>query len=82
MLDLLEKILPIGPDKWNEVVELHSEKFPRRNFESLQRKYNTLHQKSIPIGDPHCPPEVKQAKQIKHLIGSSHSQDWGCWREV
>ena len=73
LFDIMESILPIGPDEWNQVVELHAQKYPRRDVDSIRRKYSTLHRKSIPTGDPLCPPLVKQAKQIKHLIGSRAS---------
>ena len=70
LLEALKAILPIGPDEWNEVLSLHSVVYPTRDRNSISRKYNILHRKSIPTGDPHCPPEVRMAKNIKYLIGA------------
>ena len=27
LFDIMESILPIGPDEWNQVVELHAQKY-------------------------------------------------------
>ena len=70
LLQALKTILPIGPDEWNEVLSLHSVVYPSRDRISISRKYNILHRKSIPTGDPHCPPEVRLANNIKYLIGA------------
>ena len=71
MLDALEEILLIGPDEWNEVVEQHNMRFPNpgRDMYAIRRKYMTLQRKTIPTGNPKCPPEVKQAKRIKYKLG-------------
>ena len=71
LLDALEEILPIGPDKWNEVVEQHNMRFPTpgRDMYAIRRKYMTLQRKTIPTGDPKYPAEVKQAKRIKYKLG-------------
>ena len=69
LLNVLEDILPIGPDQWNDVLETHSLNYPGRDIVSICRKYGKLHRIQIPAGDPHCPPEVKQAKRIKYKIG-------------
>ena len=69
-LDVLEEQLPIGPDQWQEVADLHEQNgYNNRDPYSLRRKFNTLHKKTCPTGDPHMPEDVKQAKRIKYLIG-------------
>ena len=71
MLDYLEKILPIGPDEWEQVMQHHNHAYPKpgRDVYAIRRKYMTLQRKTIPTGDPTCPPEVKQAKRIKYKLG-------------
>ena len=71
MLNTLRAILPIGPEQWEQVVHCHEEKWPAqlRDRDSINRKYSTLHRKSIPTGDPNISPAVKLAKEIKHFIG-------------
>lgn len=71
MLNTLRAILPIGPEQWEQVVHRHEEKWPAqlRDRDSINRKYSTLHRKSIPTGDPNISPAVKLAKEIKHFIG-------------
>ena len=69
-LDVLEQQLPIGPDQWQEVADIHERNgYNHRDPYSLRRKFNTLHKKTCPTGDPHMPEDVKQAKRIKYLIG-------------
>lgn len=71
MLNTLRAILPIGPEQWEQVVHCHEENWPAqlRDRDSINRKYSTLHRKSIPTGDPNISPAVKLAKEIKHFIG-------------
>ena len=80
LLNILEDVLPIGPDQWNEVVETHSLNYPGRDVVSIRRKYSKLHRIQIPTGDPHCPPEVKQAKRIKYKIGEKAEIGDGVFR--
>ena len=69
-LDVLEDKLPIGPDQWQEVADLHEQNgFKHRDAYSLRRKFNTLHKKTCPTGDPDMPNDVRQAKSIKYMIG-------------
>jgi hypothetical protein len=52
-------------------------------MDGLKRKFNELHIKRIPTGDPHCPPAVRRAKQLRNAIiklmdGSDlNSPAWG-----
>ena len=63
-------ILPIGPLEWEKVTEMHVVKFPRRDTDSLRRKYTSTHRRKVPTGDPNCPPEVREAKRVKVAIGN------------
>ena len=72
LLHLFEKmkiIKPIGPDEWDTVLGLHSEKYPGRDVESLRRKYTATHQKKVPTGYPNIPPHIRAAKYVKRMIG-------------
>ena len=68
-LSVLEDVLPIGPDEWDVVTGRHAELFPGRDTDALRRKYNTLHRKKCPTGDPNIPFDVRAAKRIKYKIG-------------
>ena len=70
LLDIMEKILPIGPDEWDRVLAEHDELYPcRRSVESLRRRFQNLHRKHAPSGSPNIPDDVRQARTIKALIG-------------
>ena len=69
LLEVLEDVLPIGSEEWEEALARHSLNYPGRDKPSIARKFATLHRKQIPTGDPNCPPEVRAAKRIKYLIG-------------
>ena len=71
LLRCIEKILPIGCEEWNMVVQEHGQKYPNshRDKGAVVRKYSTLHRKTIPTGNPACPEEVRLAKHIKYKIG-------------
>ena len=68
-LTILEEVLPIGPDKWEEVTGRHSEVFPGRDTDTLRHKYNTLHRRRCPTEDPNIPFDVAIAKRVKYKIG-------------
>ena len=69
-LDSVEEILPLSTTQWESVVEIHSSRYPDkgRTVDSLKRKFKELHIKRIPTGDPHCPPAVRRAKQLRNAI--------------
>jgi len=52
------------------VVEPHLARYPNkgRTGDGLKRKFKELHIKRIPTGDPHCPPAVCHAKQLRNAI--------------
>ena len=70
LLDILERRLPIGPEEWDVVSDEHALNFPKRSVDSIRRKFAGLHRRQPGTGNPNCPPEVEQAKRIKHLIGA------------
>jgi hypothetical protein len=69
-LDIVEDILPLSTTQWESVVETHSARYPDkgRTVDGLKRKFKELHIKRIPTGDPHCPPAVRRAKQLRNAI--------------
>ena len=69
-LGIMNVLMPIGGDEWNEVLDRHSVRYPGREVESLRRKFSQLHRKSNPTGDPVCPTEIKLAKRVKYKISS------------
>jgi hypothetical protein len=62
----VEEVLPIGGDEWDQVRDLHLERYPDhdRNTLSLRRKFTELHKSTIPTGDPNIPRSVLRAKEI------------------
>ena len=69
-LQIMEEILPIGPDEWDEVLARHSTEYSNRSVESIKRKYQDLHRKEVPTGDPAIPQHVRLAKKVKYMIGN------------
>ena len=70
MLELMEKILPIGTEEWEQVETGLRDKFPPgRDKNSITRKYHQLYRRKIPTGDPNMPPEVRLAKKVQRDIG-------------
>ena len=66
LLDLIDEHLLIGPDEWESVERYHILHFPDmgRTKESLKRKFVSLYQKRMLMGDPKCPIEIRRAKQL------------------
>ena len=56
---IMEWILHIGTEEWEQVVLKHSKLFPRRHAGSIRCEYNTLHHKQVPPGSPNMMPEIK-----------------------
>lgn len=69
-LDLMEEVVPIGPQQWETVADRHLESYPDqgRDTSSLRTKFNRLVSATPPTGDPSCPEEVRRAKRIYKLI--------------
>ena len=70
LLSCVRSRLPIGPEEWKLVENDHKEKFPEveRSYGSLRKKFNSYANAKIQTGNPHCPPEVREAKRIVELI--------------
>ena len=66
---VMEWILPISTEEWEQVVLEHSEQYPGKDVDSMWRKYNSLHRKQVPTGSPNMAPEIRGAKRIKCKIG-------------
>jgi hypothetical protein len=70
LLQVIEEILPVHGEDWEEVSQAHAANFPDmlRTAESIKRKFQALYRVKKPTGDPFCPPEVRFAKRLRHLI--------------
>ncbi len=64
MLDIANKIIPIGNPDWEKVWHGHSAAYltMEQTPELLKHKFQELVCKKIPTGDPNCPPYVREAK--------------------
>ena len=51
-------VLPLSGAEWEMVSHSHCVYYPGRTWESLRKKFNEVARKSIPTGDPNCPPYV------------------------
>ena len=69
-LDTVKDILPLSTTQWESVVETHSARYPDKGqtVDGLKRKFKELHIKRNPTSDPHCPPAVRRAKQLRNAI--------------
>ena len=77
LLNVMFEVLPICPDEWDEVLSRHTMQFPNRSVDSIRRKYQELHRKDVPTGDPHCPADVRLAKRVKYVIGDKAEMGGG-----
>jgi hypothetical protein len=70
LLEIIEDVLPIGPDDWDIVTERHVSFYPGlgRSRDSLRRKFSSLYNHKKPTGDPTCPAYVRNAKRIFERI--------------
>jgi len=71
LLDVIEKILPIGKVDWEKVESMHSENVPEereRSLTKIRNQHNTPCAKKPPAGDPDCPPHVRRAKRLSYKI--------------
>ena len=59
----MEEILSIGTNEWEKVVEVHLVESPGRDFDSLRRKYTSIHRKTVPTRDPNMQEEVRLTKK-------------------
>eukprot|EP01038_Epipyxis_sp_PR26KG_P017783 gene17783-24817_t len=76
LLDITERILPLGADHWQEDVATlfntaaqgRDQSAPPRESDSLKTKFKALKNVKKPTGDPDCPPLVRRAKRIYYQI--------------
>jgi hypothetical protein len=70
LLEIIEDILPVGPNEWEAVLARHETRYPDmdRTKESIKRKFSSLYNAKKPTGDPTCPPTVRSAKRIFNMI--------------
>ena len=69
LIEVIAKYRPISREDWSKVAEEHEAAWPTgRTVVSIRKKFNNLHRKAIPTGDPACPPHIKRAKRIQRLI--------------
>jgi hypothetical protein len=66
LLDVIDKVIPIGNPDWEKVWHEHSAAYPmmEQTAELLKRKFQELVRKKKTIGGPNCPPHIREAKQI------------------
>eukprot|EP00536_Pseudo-nitzschia_multiseries_P009170 jgi/Psemu1/22536/gm1.22536_g len=69
MFAAIRAIIPTRGEDWDDVADLHAKKYPGRDAESIRNKYNRLNWKMPPTGNPNMRWDIKQAKEIKKLIG-------------
>jgi len=68
--ETIEDVIPIEILDWERIWQEHSARYPTKEptSESLKRKFQELARKKNPTGDPNCPPYVRDAKRIFHMI--------------
>ncbi|KAJ6473929.1 hypothetical protein DFH09DRAFT_1293709 [Mycena vulgaris] len=77
LLDLVEKILPLGQKGWKTVKRRYQKwargaKRPERDGKSLETKYKQLLKTKKPTGDAQCPPDIKRAIGSKSIPQLPH----------
>ena len=82
LLEVMEEIMPINPDEWEQVKLKHDAVFGSNGcpISSLQCVYANLTWVVEPTGNPNIPCPVKKAKEVKELLwektdGTTGSQD-------
>jgi hypothetical protein len=68
--EIVEHVLPLCHNKWEQVAMQHSELYPMHNWcvANLKRKFWDMCSHQPPTGDPTCPPYIVSAKRILRLI--------------
>ena len=65
---VIEEILPIDAEAWNEVHDVFNSKHTPRGVKGLKRKFNKLANKPVPTGNHNMPEDVRHAKSIKSKL--------------
>ena len=70
LLTIIEEVVPLSPNDWKKVKELHDEQYSRkkRTVLALTRKFQQLYRTTEPTGDPNLPHEVEWALIIKEAM--------------
>ncbi len=65
---IIERIIPVSGEEWNQVEVYHCTLYPVRKAEGLWCKFQELHWKKTSTGDTDCPLSVKHAKLLRRAI--------------
>ncbi len=70
LLNVIEEILPVHGEEWEDVSQSHAANFPSSHHtsDSLKRKFQQLSQVKKLTGVLFFPPEVRKAKHLHHVI--------------
>ena len=68
LLKVIEQILPIDAEAWNEVHDVFNSKHSPCGVEGLKCKFNKLANKPVPTGNPNMPEDVRLAKSIRSKL--------------
>ena len=68
LLKVIEEILPIDAEAWNEVHDVFNSKHTPHGVKGLKRKFNKLANKPVPTGNPNMPEDIRLAKSIKSKL--------------
>ena len=68
LLKVIEQILPIDAEAWNEVHDVFNSKHSPHGVEGLKRKFNKLTNKPVPTGNPNMPEDVRLTKSIRSKL--------------
>ena len=70
LMDIVEQILPIGPNQWEQVENDFNTIYPARmrTTDNLRRQFNKQCKKKAPTGDPNIPSYIRKAKNAQRDI--------------
>ena len=68
LLKVIEQILPINAEAWNEVHDVFNSKHSPHGVKGLKHKFNKLANKPVPTGNPNMLEDVRLAKSIKSKL--------------
>ena len=68
LLKVIEQILPIDVEAWNEVHDVFNSKQSPHGVEGLKRKFNKLANKPVPTGNPNMPEDIRLTKSRRSKL--------------
>jgi len=70
LLEVIEKILPLNPDDWDQVKYQFVKTYATNNHSvtAITSRFQSLYRTKEPTGSPNIPEEVCVAKQIRNMI--------------